>query len=159
MPAAAINPQTIRFPKKCPHCGRPAEGTYAVAAVRGFDAFVGSYTVPLLLDVPVCRDAFERRRGAALAALIAVLLLVAIAGGAAVWLAIRGAWLGAIPLGAVAVLLAAGGRAGWDGAALDRWILGLSVRSVSSTEVRLQFSRRDYYDAWAKLNHVKRPHA
>jgi hypothetical protein len=156
MPSASINPATIRFPKKCPHCGRPADGTFAVAAVRGLDAFVGGYSVPLLLDLPVCRDAFERRRAAAIAALVAVLLFVVVAGGCAVWLAIRSHWLGAIPLAASAVLLAASGRTGWDSALLDRAILGLSARSVSSSDVRLRFSRREYYDQWAKLNHVKR---
>jgi hypothetical protein len=153
---ASIDPKLNRFPKKCPHCGRPADGTFAVAAVRGLDAFVGGYSVPLLLDVPVCRDAFERRRAAAIAALVVVLLVILTAGGCAVWLAIRGHWLGAIPLGAAAVLLAAGGRTGWDTALLDRAILGVSARSVSSTEVRLAFGRREYYDQWAKLNHVKR---
>jgi hypothetical protein len=78
------------------------------------------------------------------------------AGACAVWLAIRGHWPGAIPLGALALLLAATGRTGWDTALLDRAILGVSARSVSSTEVRLRFSRREYYDQWAKLNHVKR---
>ena len=156
MPAATINPQTNRFPQKCPHCLRRADGTFAVAAVRGLEAFVGGFSVPLLLDVPVCRDAFRRRRAAAMGALVAVLLIVLAAGAGAVWLAIRGVWLGAVPLGAIAVLLAAGGRTGWDSALLDRAILGLSARSVSSGEVRLRFSRGEYYEQWAKLNHVRR---
>lgn len=153
---ASIDPKLIRFPKKCPHCGRAADGTFAVAAVRGLDAFVGGYSVPLLLDVPVCREAFERRRTAAIAALVVVLLMILVAGAFAVWLAIRGHWLGAVPLGAAVVLLAAGGRTGWDTALLDRALVGLSARSVSSTEVRLRFTRREYYDQWAKLNHVRR---
>ena len=153
---ASIDPKLNRFPKKCPHCGRAADGTFAVAAVRGLDAFVGGYSVPLLLDVPVCREAFERRRTAAIAALVVVLIAILVGGGCAVWLAIRGHWVAAIPPGALAVLLAAGGRTGWDTAVLDRAILGLSARSVSSSEVRLRFLRREYYDQWAKLNHVKR---
>lgn len=156
MPAVSVRPETIRFPQRCPHCLRKAEGTYAVAAVRGLDAFVGSYTVPLLLDVPVCRDAFERRRTVAVAALVVVLLCILVAGGCAVWLAIRGQWIWAVPLGAIALLLAIGGRTGWDSALLDRAALGLSARSVSSSEVRLRFSRDEYYEQWAKLNHVKR---
>jgi len=156
MPSVTINPQLIRFPNKCPHCLRKPAGTYAVAAVRGLDAFAGGYAVPLLLDVPVCREAFERRRGAAIAALIAVLLFVVLACGCAVWLAIRGQWLAAIPLGAAAVLLAAGGRTGWDSALLDRAILGLSARSASSIDVRVFFARDEYYEQWAKLNHIRR---
>ena len=156
MPAAVIRADSIRFPNKCPHCLRKADGTFAVAAVRGFDAFVGSYAVPLLLDVPVCRAAFARRRAAALTWLVAVLTLILVAGGVAVWLAIRGAWLGAVPLGLGAVALAAAGRTGWDVALLDRLLLGLSARSVSSADVRLRVFRVDYYEVWAKLNHVKR---
>ena len=156
MPAAVIRADSIRFPNKCPHCLRKADGTFAVAAVRGLDAFMGSYAVPLLLDVPVCREAFERRRTAALAWLVVVLAVILIGGGAAVWLAIRGAWAAAVPLGLAAIALAAGGRTGWDVALMDRRLLGLSARSVSSSEVRLRFSRDDYYDTWAKLNHVKR---
>jgi hypothetical protein len=156
MPSASINPAVNRFPNKCPHCLRKADGTFAVAAVRGLDAFAGRYTVPLLLDVPVCRDAFERRSAAALVWLVLMLAIILIAGGCAVWLAIRGTWLSAVPLGALAVLLAASGRTGWDAALLDRLLIGLGVRSVSSSEVRLTFTRSDYYDAWAKLNHVKR---
>jgi hypothetical protein len=156
VPVAVIRPESIRFPPKCPHCLRKAEGTYAVAAVRGLDAFVGGYTVPLLIDVPVCRDAFTRRRAAALVSLVLVLLLIVAGGGLAVWFAIRGAWMLSAPLGAVAILLAAGGRTGWDAALLDRAILGLSARSVSSKDARLHFTRGDYYETWAKLNHVKR---
>jgi hypothetical protein len=156
MPSASINPAINQFPQKCPHCGRKAEGTFAVAAVRGLDVYFGGYAVPLLLDVPVCREAFERRRTAALAAVVTVLLCIIAGGGLAVWLAIRGAWLPAALFGAVAVLLAAGGRTGWDSALLDRRLLGLSARSVSSKEVRLHFRRDEYYQQWAKLNHVKR---
>jgi hypothetical protein len=156
MPSASINPATNQFPKKCPHCGRPAVGTYAVAAVRGFDAYVGGYAVPLLLDVPVCRDAFERRRTAAIVALVTVLVLIVTGAGLAVWLALHGAWLAAALPAAAAAVLVAGGRTGWDSALLDRRILGLGARSVSSKEVRLQFSRPEYYEQWAKLNHVKR---
>jgi hypothetical protein len=156
MQTATIGPQTIRFPNKCPHCLRKAEGTYAVAAVRGMDAFGGSYTVPLLLDVPVCREAFERRRMAATVSLVVVVACILLGAGVAVWLAIRGEWLLAAIPGAAAALLAAGGRTGWDSALLDRAILGVSARSVSSTSVRLRFARGDYYEAWAKLNHVKR---
>jgi hypothetical protein len=154
--SATINPAINRFPNKCPHCLRKADGTYAITSMRGLDAFVGGYSVPLLLDVPVCRDAFARRRTAALAALVAVLLLIVVAGGCAVLLAIRGIWAAAIPLGVAALLLAAAGRTGWDTALLDRSILGLSARSVSSTQTRLYFGRDEYYDQWAKLNHVKR---
>lgn len=156
MPTSVIRADSVRFPNKCPHCLRKADGTFAVAAVRGLDAFMGSYAVPLLLDVPVCRDAFERRRTSALVWVVTVLLVMIAAGGGAIWLTIRGAWLAAIPLGLGAIALAAGGRTGWDVALLDRLLLGLSARSVSSTEVRLRFARGDYYDAWAKLNHVKR---
>lgn len=156
MPAAVIRSDSIRFPNKCPHCLRRADGTFAVAAVRGLDAFAGSYAVPLLLDVPVCRDAFERRRTAALVWLVTVLVAILAAGGAAIWLAIRGAWIAAVPLGVGAVALAAAGRTGWDVALLDRVLLGVSARSASSKDVRLRFSRADYYEAWAKLNHVKR---
>jgi len=120
MPSASIDPATNQFPRKCPHCGRKADGTYAVAAVRGLDAYVGGYAVPLLLDVPVCRDAFERRRTAALVALAAVLVLIVAGAGLAVWLAIRGAWLLAAVPALVAAALAAGGRTGWDSALLDR---------------------------------------
>jgi hypothetical protein len=146
----------MQFPKKCPHCGRPAEGTYAVAAVRGLDVYVGGYAVPLLFDVPVCRVALERRRTAALVALVIVLLLIITGGALAVWFAIHGVWLAAALFGVVAALLAAAGRTGWDSALLDRQILGLSACSVSSTEVRLRFRRDEYYGQWAKLNHVKR---
>jgi hypothetical protein len=156
MASASINPASIRFPKKCPHCGRAADGTYAVAAVRGLDVYFGGYAVPLLLDVPVCREAFERRRRAALVALVTVLSLIVAGGGFAVWFAIRGVWLLAALCGAAAALLAAGGRTGWDSALLDRRILGLSARSVSSTEVRLRCARDEYYEQWAKLNHIKR---
>jgi hypothetical protein len=156
MHRATIHPQSVRFPNKCPHCLRKADGTFAVAAVRGLDAFAAGYAVPLLLDVPVCREAFERRRTAAVVWLAGVLIFIFAAGGAAVWLAIRGSWAGAIPLGAAAILFAVGGRTGWDVALLDRRLLGLSARSVSSTEVRLEMARDDYYQAWAKLNHVKR---
>jgi hypothetical protein len=145
-----------QFPKKCPHCGRKADGTFAVAAVRGLGAYFGGYAVPLLLDLPVCRDAFERRRAAALATLVVVLLVVFVGGGFALWFAFHGAWLRAVPLGAAAILLAAGGRTGWDSALLDGAILGLSARSVSSSEMWLRFSRDEYYEQWAKLNHVKR---
>jgi hypothetical protein len=156
MPSAVIRFDSIRFPNKCPHCLRKADGTFAVPAVRGLDAFVGSYAVPRLLDLPVCREAFGRRRAAALAWLVLVLAVMLTAAGCAVWLIVRGSWPWAIPLGALAVLLGAGGRTGWDVALLDRLLLGFSARSVSSTEVRLHFTRADYYDMWAKLNHVKR---
>jgi hypothetical protein len=156
MPSASINPAINQFPKKCPHCGRKPDGTFAVAAVRGLDAYVGSYAVPLLLDVPVCREAFERRRAAALGAVIVVLTVILVGGAFAVWFAFHGAWLRAVPLGAVALALAAAGRTGWDSALLDGALLGLSARSVSSQEVRLTFSRGEYYEQWAKLNHVKR---
>ncbi len=156
MPSASINPAINQFPKKCPHCGRKPDGTCAVAAMRGLNVYFGGYAVPLLLDVPVCRDAFDRRRAAAIGALVVALLVIVIGGGFAVWFAIHGAWLRAVPLGAVAVLLAAGGRTGWDSAFLDGAILGLSVRSVSSSEMRLRFRRDEYYEQWAKLNHVKR---
>jgi hypothetical protein len=156
MPTAVIRSDSIRFPNKCPHCLRKADGTFAVAAVRGLDAFVGRYAVPMLLDLPVCRGAFERRRAAALAWVVLVLAVILIAGGGAVWLAIRGSWLWAILLGSLATLLGAGGRTGWDTALLDRLLLGFGARSVSSTEVRVHVSRADYFEAWAKLNHVKR---
>lgn len=156
MADAVIRPEGIRFPQKCPHCLRKAEGTYAVAAVRGLDVYVGGYAVPLLLDVPVCREAFERRRTAAVVSLVAVLLIVVACAGLAVWFAARGAWLAAALPAAVAVALAVGGRTGWDSALLDRLILGLGARSVSATELRLHFTRADYYDAWARLNQIKR---
>jgi len=156
MPSASIAPAVNRFPNKCPHCLRKAEGTYAVVAVRGLDVYLGGYAVPLLLDVPVCRDAFARRRAAALAALIVVLVSILSGAGLAVWFAIHGAWLKAAVPALVAAALAAGGRTGWAKALLDRLLLGLSARSVSSSAVRLSFARNDYYDAWAKLNHVKR---
>lgn len=156
MPTASINPASVRFPKKCPHCGRPAEGTYAVAAARGLDVYFGGYAVPLLLDVPVCRDAFGRRRAAALVSLVVVLLLIVAGAGVAAWFALHGAWLASVLPGGIAVALALGGRTGWDSALLDGALLGLRARSVSSTEVRLRFSRAEYYDQWAKLNHIKR---
>ncbi len=156
MPTASINPATNQFPKKCPHCGRKADGTSAVAAVRGLDVYFGGYAVPLLLDIPVCREAFGRRRTAAVVVLVTVLLLILTGAGLALWFALHGAWLAAASFGAVAVLLAAGGRTGWDSALLDRQILGLSARSLSSQEVRLHFTRAEYYEQWAKLNHVKR---
>lgn len=156
MPSAQVRADSLRFPQKCPHCLRKAEGTYAVAAVRGIDAFLGGYSVPLLLDVPVCRKAFERRRTAAFAWLVLMLAIILTAGAAAVWLAIRGSWFGAIPLGLLSVLLGTGGRTGWDTALLDRMLLGLSIRSVSAKDARLHFSRAEYYEQWAKLNHVKR---
>ena len=156
MPSAVIRSDSLRFPNKCPHCMRKADGTFAVAAVRGLDAFAGSYSVPVLLDVPVCREAFERRRAAALTWIVVVLLVMVTAAGFAVWQVIRGAWIWAIPLGAIAVLLGASGRTGWDTGLLDRLLLGFSARSVSSKQVRLHFTRADYYETWAKLNHVKR---
>ncbi|HEY2431738.1 MAG TPA: hypothetical protein VGI12_03620 [Vicinamibacterales bacterium] len=156
MPSAPIAPETNQFPKKCPHCGRKAEGTYAVAAVRGLDAYIGGYAVPVLFDVPVCREAFERRRTAAVVALAVVLVSIVGGAGLAIWFAFHGAWLAAALPAAVAVALAAGGRTGWDAALLDRHILGLSARSVSSSQARLRFSRGEYYEQWAKLNHVKR---
>jgi hypothetical protein len=152
MPFASVRPDTIRFPQRCPHCLRRAEGTYAVAAVRGLDAFIGSYTAPLLLDVPVCRAAFARRRAAAMGWLIVALLLIVALGGGAVWLAIRGAWLAASAVGFVALLLAAVGRTSRDTAVLDRVLLGLNARSLSSNRVRLYMSRADYYKAWVKAN-------
>ena len=156
MPTASIDPAVNRFPNKCPHCMRKADGTFAVAVVRGLDAFVGSYSVPVLLDVPVCREAFERRRAAALTWMVVVLLSIVMAGGFAVWELIRGAWLWAIPLGVIAVLLGVSGRTGWDTGLFDRLLLGFSARSVSSTRVRVHFTRADYYETWAKLNHIKR---
>jgi hypothetical protein len=156
MPTASINPATNQFPKKCPHCGRKADGTYAVAAVRGLDVYFGGYAVPLLLDVPVCREAFERRRTAAIGALVTVLLFIVAGAGLAIWFSLHGAWLAAALPAVVAVALAVGGRTGWDSALLDRLILSLGARGVSSNEVRLQFGRDEYYEQWAKLNHVKR---
>jgi hypothetical protein len=156
MPSALVRPDSIRFPQKCPHCLRKAEGTYAVAAVRGIDAFLGGYSVPLLLDVPVCRGAFERRRQAALASLVAVLLMIVTGAAFAAWFAFHGAWLASVLPGGVALALAAGGRTGWDGALLDGMILKMTARSISSTEVRMQFSRDDYFAAWSALNRVKR---
>jgi hypothetical protein len=124
--------------------------------VRGLDVYVGGYAVPLLLDVPVCRDAFARRRTAALVALVSILVLLLTGAGLAMWYALHGAWLAAALPAAVAVALAVGGRTGWDAAFLDRQILGLSARSLSSKEARLHFRRAEYYEQWAKLNHVKR---
>ena len=141
MPTAVVKPESVRFPRTCPHCGRKAEGTYAVAAMRGLDVFYGSYSVPLLLDVPVCREAFERRRTAALAALILVLVAIAAGAVAAIVFAWKGMWIAAFIPGAIAAALAAGGRTGWDAALLDRAVLGMSARSVSSTGLRLHFNR------------------
>src|SRR4051812_40390237 len=103
MPSAIVNPSSVRFPRKCPHCGRKAEGTYAVAAMRGLDVFVGEYAVPLLLDVPVCRDAFERRRRAAAVALATVLVLIVGGGIGALVFAFKGLWMAAGVAAAVAV--------------------------------------------------------
>lgn len=152
MPSATVTPESIRFPQKCPHCGGKPAGTYAVAAVRGLDAFVGSYAVPLLLDVPVCREAFDRRHRTGLAALVTVLLVIVVSGGLAVWLAIERSWLPAAVLGAIAVLLGLGGRTGWDSALLDRQLLGASARSESSTRVRVRFARDDYFKKWMSMN-------
>lgn len=156
MPYVLINPATIRFPQKCPHCGRKAEGTYAIAAMRNLDVFFGDYAVPLLIDLPVCRDALDRRRFVGLVWLIAVLAIILVALFFAVWLAIDREWLPSAVLAIIAVALALGGRTGWDNALLDRSILAANARGVSSKEVRLYFGRDEYYEQWAKLNHVKR---
>jgi hypothetical protein len=154
MPSTDVNAASIRFPRKCPHCGRKAEGTYAVSAMRGLDAVLGSYSVPLLLDVPVCRDSLERRRSAALVSLVAILALTAAAAIAAIVFAWRGAWIPAVAAGAVAGVLIAGGRTGWDAALLDRGMLGLYVRSLSSTRLRVGIRRDEYFSEWAKLNRL-----
>lgn len=156
MPSAFVSSSSIRFPRKCPHCGGKPEGTYAVAAMRGLDVFFGNYTVPLLIDVPVCREAFQRRRAAALVALVFVLVLIGGGGIAALAFAFRGAWVAAALSGSVAIALAVGGRTGWDGGLLDRALLGVSARSVSSTELRLRFSHGKYFSEWASLNRSAR---
>lgn len=152
MHTAYVNASPIRFPRKCPHCGGKAEGTYAVAAMRGLDAFVGQYTVPLLLDVPVCRDAFDRRRRAALVSLVAVLAIVVASGVAALVLAFKAKWVPAILFAAVAGGLGAGGRTGWDAAWLDRWLLGVYARSVSSTRMLMGFRSSKYFAEWSGMN-------
>jgi hypothetical protein len=152
MPTAVVNPASIRFPQKCPHCGRKAEGTYAITAMRNLDVFLGEYSVPLLLDVPVCRDAFNRRRTVGLAWLLSALAIILAGGLFAAWLAIDRAWLPAALLGAAAVAFALAGRTGWDTVVLDRWILGASAQSVSSSRVRMTFSRDEYFKQWAKMN-------
>lgn len=152
MHTAYVNASSIRFPKKCPHCGRKADGTYAVTAMRGLDAFIGSYTVPLLLDVPVCRAAFERRRRAALVSLVVVLGVIVANGAAALVFAFKAKWIPAMLLGAVAAGFGAGGRTGWDAAALDRWILGVYVRSVSSARLLMGFRSDKYFAEWTGLN-------
>jgi hypothetical protein len=154
MPSAVVNPDSIRFPRTCPHCGRKAEGTYAVAAMRGLDVFFGGYSVPLLLDVPVCREAFDRRRTAALAALIVVLAAIAAGAVAAVVLAWKGLWLAALVAAAIAAALAAGGRTGWDAALLDRFVLGMYARSLSSTRLRVHVTREKYFPEWAGMNRL-----
>jgi hypothetical protein len=150
--AVYVDASSIRFPRRCPHCGRKAEGTYAVAAMRGLEAYVGNYTMPPLLDVPVCRDAFNRRRAAALASLLTILVLIALSAITGIVAAWRGAWLVAAVFGALALVLAAGGRTGWDSALLDRTILGLYARSVSSTRMRLAFRDDKYFAEWKGLN-------
>lgn len=152
MASAIVNPSSLRFPRKCPHCGGKPEGTYAVAAMRGLDVFFGEYAVPLLIDVPVCREAFDRRRVAAVTALVSVLALVLAGGIAALVFAFRGAWVAAMVSGTVAIALAAGGRTGWDAGLLDRWVLGLSARSVSSSELRVRFASDKYFAEWTAMN-------
>jgi len=152
MPSALVNPSTLRFPRKCPHCGRKPEGTYAVAAMRGLDVFFGDYAVPLLIDVPVCRAAFDRRRAAAVAALVSVLVLIAAGGTGALVFAFKGAWIAAALSGGMAIALALGGRTGWDAGLLDRALLGLSARSESSTRLRLRFTNERYFSEWTSIN-------
>lgn len=154
MQTADVNPDAIRFPRKCPHCGRKAAGTYAIGAMRGLDAFFGGYTVPLLIDVPVCREVFERRRRAAVVSLVVILAIIVASGSAAVVFAFKARWLPTALLGAIAAGLAAGGRTGWDGALLDRSIVGACARSVSSTRVRMSFRRDDYYSEWKSMNRL-----
>jgi hypothetical protein len=152
MTSLFVNADAIRFPRTCPHCGRKAEGTYAVAAARGLDAYLGGYTMPPLLDVPVCREAFDRRRAAGLWALVAILVALLLAVAAAVMLAWRGAWVPAALSALVAAALALGGRTGWDAALLDRVILRMHARSVSSTRMRLGFADGRYAAGWKKLD-------
>jgi len=152
MRSASVTSASLRFPRKCPHCGRKAEGTYAISATRGLDVFLGSYAVPPLIDVPVCRDVFQRRRTAALVALVSTLAFMALGGLAAVVFAIKGVWLAAAVLGTAVAAVAAGGRTGWDNALLDRVILGVSAMAESSTRVRLWFRRDECFSQWAAMN-------
>jgi hypothetical protein len=154
MHVADVDADSICFPRKCPHCGGKAAGTYAVAAMRGLDVYAGGYTMPLLLDVPVCREVFDRRRRAALVALVLVLVLVVAAAIGAAVLAWRGAWIAAIVLGAFAGVLAMGGRTGWDAGLLDRAIVGMYARSISSKRLRVGFRDDKYFAEWARLNRV-----
>ena len=154
MPTADVDADSICFPRKCPHCGGKAAGTYAVAAMRGLDVYFGGYTMPLLLDVPVCRDAFDRRRRAALAALVLILAVVVTSAIAAAVFAWRGSWIAAIVLGAFAAVLAMGGRTGWDAGLLDRAIVGMYARSISSKRLRVGFRDDRYYSEWARLNRL-----
>ena len=56
----------------------------------------------------------------------------------------------------VAVVVAVGGRTGWDAGLLDRTLLGVSARSVSSTKVRLHFADGKYFSEWTSLNRSAR---
>ena len=154
MPSASLSPDSVRFPRKCPHCGGKAAGTYAVAAVRGLDAFLGSYTMPPLLDVPVCRAAFERRRRAAVVLLASTLAIMVLCGGAALVLAFERAWLTAALVALPAIAAALLGRTGADAGLLDRWVLGCAARSESSTRMRVFLKRADYFAEWKKVNRL-----
>ena len=152
MRSASVNTTSLRFPRKCPHCGRKAEGTCAISAMRGLDVFLGGYAVPPLIDVPVCGEVFQRRRTAAVVALVSTLAFMIIGAIATVALAIKGVWLAAAVLGAAVAAIAAGGRTGWDAALLDQVMLGVHARAESSTRVRVCFKRDEYFRLWAAAN-------
>lgn len=152
MPSAYVDAASIRFPPKCPHCGRPEETTRPIAAMRNLDILFGEYVPPPTIAVPVCADAAKRRRRIGIAAFALTTGFILLAGFLATMLAIDERWIAATLLAAAIAVVAVGGRVGWDDALLDRRQLGVAVRRAPGNRVRMWFTRDDYFSEWAAMN-------
>jgi hypothetical protein len=151
MMSAYVDADSLRFPPTCPHCGRPAETTREIAAMRNLHALL-EYLPPRLIDVPVCRDAVRRRRVTGVAAVVLTIAFMLVGGFFAAMLAIDSRWIGAALVAMPIAVLALAGRTGWDDALLDRRYLGVSARGAGGSRVRMHFSRDSYFSEWAAMN-------